>query len=673
MMRAVAPTSTHAHDRIWMALLTAAFAGGLAVSWQRWGNPLIDTGREMNQPLRLADGETLYANVRHIYGPLSPWLHAELYRLFGPSLTVLYADGILSTAIILTLVFWLGRQIMSPAAAGAAALGVMWLCALRQAGNYILPYSYDSLHATVLALLALALLVRTLQTAQRRAGASAGTAEAIRFLVAGLLAGLTLLAKTEIGVATLAAGVTAALLVARPGVRRGAGLAVIFLASAASLTFGVYALIAGRVGWSTLLSDSWLLLYNIPPELTFYNRRISGFDHPLRSLERMFIAFVKIGLIGAIVTAASVLIARRLAPRAEARLDAWAPAVERPVFPVFPDRAITVSKPWRLLAAAAAVLILTAVTTGLDWDKGPFLAMPFLLIGLLLMLVLRLRAESARHSAPQSALQSSTAITSILIVCTVFALACLARMILHVRSGGAYGSFLLPVSVIIFTYLWVSPFVEAFHDPRAGRVARALVLFLLLGDVVATAGIIGYRYQSRNTVSISTARGHMMAEPGLGQAWNEALAYIDQHTQPGDAVAVLPEGTSLDFLSGRRNPLREEIATPGFLAPLAEARAIEQLEQSHTDLILVTNRLTAEFGPAVFGRDYSQSLMRWIDAHYTTCAMFGPVKDRSLEIGAKPFFIRAYCFEGAEARARGISPSSPLSPAPLSPARPRPE
>ena len=69
--------------------MTAAFLCGLAASWQRWGGPLIDCGREMNQPLRLASGEQLYSDVRHIYGPLSPYLHAALYRL-GVQLSVCF-------------------------------------------------------------------------------------------------------------------------------------------------------------------------------------------------------------------------------------------------------------------------------------------------------------------------------------------------------------------------------------------------------------------------------------------------------------------------------------------------------------------------------------------------------------------------------------------------------
>src|SRR5689334_3175158 len=150
-------------DLPWIALIAASFAFGLAVSWQRWGNPLVDCGREMNQPLRLAGGEMLYSDVRHIYGPLSPYLNALLFRLFGASLNVLYADGIITALLILGLVYWLARQLMNPLAAAATTLSVMWLCAFKQAGNYILPYSYGALHGSALGLMTLALLVNTLR------------------------------------------------------------------------------------------------------------------------------------------------------------------------------------------------------------------------------------------------------------------------------------------------------------------------------------------------------------------------------------------------------------------------------------------------------------------------------------------------------------------------------
>jgi hypothetical protein len=230
----------------------------------------------------------------------------------------------------------------------------------------------------------------------------------------------------------------------------------------------------------------------------------------------------------------------------------------------------------------------------------------------------------------------------VVVLYALFALAQLARVLLHVRSGGAYGSFLVPMSVVVFVHLWVGPFVRALPGPAVRRTAAALVIALLLIGAVATAVVLGYRYRRSDTVRVSTPRGTLIAPPATGHAWNAALAFIGARTRPGDAIAVFPEGTSLTFLSARRNPLREEIVTPGFLDPAGEARAIRALDESDTRLVLIVNRATREFGAEAFGRDYCQTLMRWIANHYTPCATFG-AQDPRLQVGDTPFFVRAYC------------------------------
>ncbi|HJQ25792.1 MAG TPA: hypothetical protein VKA60_17870 [Blastocatellia bacterium] len=623
-------------DLLWIALIAASFAFGLAVSWQRWGNPLVDCGREMNQPLRLAGGEMLYSDVRHIYGPLSPYLHAWLFRIFGASLNVLYADGILTAVLILGLVYWLARQLLSPAAAAAATLSVMWLCAFKQAGNYILPYSYGALHGSALGLSTLAVLVAALRArpesesakeAADQPSAVSGRRSAVAFALAGVFAGLATLAKTEMGLAALAAGLTAAVLVGYPNLWRGARLAVYFLLPALALTVGVYAFIVSRVGWHTLSAESWLFLRNLAPELVYFNKRVSGFDRPVESLLQMLGAALKLAALAGMIAAISWLITRL-------RRGSQASGVSLPEVRVTDTGRANPSQVWALLAATAVLVLLLPVAANLDWDKGPYLAMPLLLAIVLVVLLVRFQKAATTASVSNR--------TIILIVCAVYALASLARVILRVRSGGAYSSYLMPASVIMFTYIWMQPFAAIFKDRRARQLARHLVLGLMLADIAATAGLLAYRFRTRNTVPIATARGTIIAVPDIGQAWNEALGYIEQNTAPAAAIAVMPEGTSLDFFSGRRNPLREEITTPGFLDEAGEARAIRQLQGADTKLILITNRLTSEFGAAVFGRDYCQHLMQWIEANYEPCAIFGPDKNPDLQIGDRTFFIRAY-------------------------------
>jgi hypothetical protein len=578
-------------DRRWLAILAVSLLFGLAASWQRWAGPVIDSGREMNQPLRLANGEMLYSDVGHIYGPLSPYFHAGLYRVFGPSLNVLYADGIASAIAIVLLVYVLGRRLMRAPAAGTAALTVMWLCMFKPAGNYVFPYAYGALHGTLLAIATLAIATAALTRPSNA-----------RFAAAGLVAGLALLAKTEMGLAALSAGLVAAWL-SRRAARDALVHGLTFLAGAIGLAGTVYALIAARVGWRTLVDDSWLLGYNLPGPLAYFNAALLGFDAPLVSMARMLAAVVKLIVIGAIVGAVSYLVAG--SPESKRRARA-------------------------ILAGAAAAVVVLSLTTGLDWDRGPFLAVPLLLAALLGWAARQPPSERAR----------------LVILYSVFALVHLARVILHVRSGGAYGSFLLPVSVILFTFAWVGPFAEALPDAAPRRITASIALWLLIVSAAGTAVVLAVRYRRSDTVAVTTARGTLIVPPAIGPAWNEALAYIEAHTRPGDPIAVLPEGTSLTFLTGRRNPLREEIATPGFLEGDRETRAIDALDRSGTQLILIVNRATREFGAESFGRDYSRRLMAWIDARYTRCATFG-AQDAALQVGDKPFFVRAYCRTGS--------------------------
>ena len=616
-------------DLLWVVLIAASFIFGLAASWERWGNPLVDCGREMNQPLRLAGGQMLYSDVRHIYGPLSPYVNATLYRIFGPSLGVLYADGIFSAVLILALVYWLSRQLMGRAATLAATLSVMWLCAFKQAGNYVLPYSFSALHGCALGLASLALLIRFVQQRGQRAGnvTEGGNMRGWQLLIAaGVMAGLATLAKTEMGFAAIAAGVAAVTLASITKPKQAFVLATAFLAPAAGLVAVVYSIIAAKVGWHTLAADSFLFLRNLPPELVYFNKRVSGFDQPFQSIGLMIGATLKIASLAFIIATISLLIGKRRKPSgAEVRLADLSADAGR----------VSYTQLWLLLALSAVLFAAIPLLGALQWDKGPYLAMPLLLAGFLVVLGFRyLKRFSTSGELDGRAL--------VLIVVAVYALVSLARVILRVRSGGAYSSYLLPASVIMFTYGWASPFAEMFRDGRARRLARNIAIGLIIVDAFGTSGLLAYRYRSRNTHRVVTSRGTMIAVPDIGESVDQAISFIDREMPAGEPLAVMPEGTSLNFFTARPNPLREEITTPGFLNSEGEERAIRQLIDSNTQIVMVTNRATPEFGEAVFGRDYCQRLMSWVEQNFEQVAIFGPDHDPNLEIGNKTFFIRAY-------------------------------
>jgi 4-amino-4-deoxy-L-arabinose transferase-like glycosyltransferase len=608
-------------DLPWVAGIVVSFIVGLVFSWERWGNPLVDCGREMNQPLRLARGEMLYSEVRHIYGPLSPYVNALLYKIFGPSLGVLYADGIVTAMIILALVYWLSRRLMGRAASTAATLSVMWLCAFKQAGNYVLPYSYSALHGCALGLASLALLIRFIEWRGSEKTRYATLA------LAGAVAGLATLAKTEMALAAVSAGIAGVALSRSPNVRRTFVHALVYLTPAFLLVLGVYGYFIAHTGWNTITRESFLFFRNLPPELVYFNKRVSGFDQPLQSIVQMLGAAVRLASLGAIIATVSILLARGRRESAQSHIT-------MPDLGVSDAGRASYGQIWLLLALSLAVFVVIPFAGALSWEKGPYLAMPVLLIGLLAFEFARYRKQASKGEANSQ--------TIVLLVMAVYALASLARVILRVRSGGAYSSYLLPASVILFTYGWARPFADLFRDGKTRRLARNIAIGLILADAVLTAGLLSIRYRDKNTFVLKTDRGTMLAVPDLGQAMKEAISFIKRETMDGEPVAVMPEGTSLNFFTGRPNPLREEITTPGYLDEAGEARAIKQLIDSNTKLILLTNRATSEFGAKVFGQDYCRTLMGWIEQNFEECGILGPDHDPSQQIGDPTFFIRAY-------------------------------
>src|SRR5262245_26497397 len=138
----------------------------LAGSWQRWTQPLIDHGREMNLPARIMTGERIYSDVQVLYGPFAPHFNALLYRVFGIHLSVLKAAGAACAILILLMIHRLARVLMSEWESFLVTGLALVLCALKSTANYIQPYAYAALYGLVFAL---GSLVATVSYIKRRA------------------------------------------------------------------------------------------------------------------------------------------------------------------------------------------------------------------------------------------------------------------------------------------------------------------------------------------------------------------------------------------------------------------------------------------------------------------------------------------------------------------------
>jgi hypothetical protein len=366
-----------------------------------------------------------------------------------------------------------------------------------------------------------------------------------------------------------------------------------------------------RLGWESRLGRS---LDATAAELVYFNKAKLGLNDPAKTLRELLSALAMLGLAATVVIVAS----------ASGSTGSGRSLIR------------ALSQPWSrrvllIAGASAAALFLNRLLYHTRWDVSPFRALPVLcLVPIYGYLT---RTDSA---------QSADAQRRSLFVVSVYSLAVLGRVILRVPSGGAYGAYLLPVPLLLFTHLatrFYRPVLGT--SPAAALRARRTVFALLIIGLTGASAVIAYRYVRADYVPLETARGRAKLAPSDAAAYAGALDFIARRTRPGEYVAAMPEGSSLNFLADRPAPLRYEILTPGFLTADGERRAIAQLQAKRVTLILLLNRPTREFGCPAFGRDCYRILGRWIDDNYQPTAVFGARASLASQIGDTPFFIKA--------------------------------
>src|SRR4029078_6883160 len=175
---------------LWAALaLAALFVIMLAVTWNPWTHPVVDHAREMNIPARILAGDRLYTDIYYYYGPVAPYLGAVLYYTFGTHLAVLHGSGLVCAVLILAMLYFVTRQMLTPLEAALTTGLILIICALPSYfGNYVQPYAYAALYGWTLAVASLVCLVRYVTTRESR-----------WLPLASVCVGLTMACKPEVG------------------------------------------------------------------------------------------------------------------------------------------------------------------------------------------------------------------------------------------------------------------------------------------------------------------------------------------------------------------------------------------------------------------------------------------------------------------------------------------
>jgi hypothetical protein len=600
----------------WLAIASLVLLAWhfLSLSWRKWPDPQIDFGRELYIPWRLSLGDVLGRDVVPQYGPLSQYLNAGLFALFGPGLmTLVTANLIVYTAILLS-AYWLLRQgwgVVGAWAGSAVFVAVFSFSQFDIIGNYnyATPYAHEATHGLLVCLLLAGVLLSFL----RQPGLGKCSA-------AGFLFGLTAVLKAEIILAGAVVVAAAAILhwkrwEPRAALRMGSVfLVAAILPSAAFFAYFSRHLSADAAFLST--GRAWL---NVIATTRFADEvvqlQFSGFDEPLRNLvDQAFAVGFGLAIVG------FILLGVRVAERSGL---AAAPGGGR----------------WTFVAGIA--LIGGVAAHYIPWPSVGQALLGMAMFGLLINLM-----QHTRRAHREQASELRFAANARIIAGTL-AIAFLGRMLLYGRIQH-YGFFQAALAAMVVVAAMAAEWPARVALTRYGRFsASAGMMALIASGIIVGLAPISARLLDAKTLAIGSGSDLFYAFPASiwpsGELVRASSEYLSR-THLDGTVLVLPEGVMINYLTRRLTPTATYRFFASDLADGREERLVEQMKRNPPEQIVLLSRDLREYGIARYGekKGEGQAFLQWIGTDYQLAArMWGDPLDPG-QAGVAFYRLKSY-------------------------------
>lgn len=591
------------HIDPWLGAVLICFVLLAWASWGKLAHPIFDTGQETEIAARLLAGQQPYRDLQISYGPLAYYVNALALLIFGHHMEVFYTVGLVLALAATLLVYQLTKQLTNTPWATLCTVYVLIYCAFTPGGlwNFIVPYSYGAMYATVFCLLALTAVDRY------------GCTRKIEWLVAAALTcGLAGLAKQEYGVAALVSVLVGVNLCSVKDLRARVGRSLLVVVVAVACVVVPLALLAQQVSWAKLQMSM----------LPFSKSRIfteSGlFDVSLaKTLDIWKSSFVNFAATTLVVIGAMVA-GRWFSKREWLPPDRW--------IRVFIEIIGSVAIAWfgilvgfkifaaNFLLVGVAILLFRWIFSSLEskWLRiliGLIVAIAFASLSIYLFqrlpccsyvrpldnmawllpmlvgwFVLRWKELVQHRHAP------------LLWALLVFSVLLNARFLFYINF---YALYAVTAILLFFTLLY------HLAVRTAAPIWKYLLICLVVGGGMNLVEFGQYRY------AVHSPHGTIYTKDAdLALAFNQTIQYIN--TSAATSVLTVPAGATLNFLTATHSPSQETIFLPGILPSTeAEQEFIARMQDKPPTLIV-----------------YVDVPFWWLKKGYQTYAEFNPLIDR---------------------------------------------
>ena len=574
------------YDILCLGLIASVFALFAYNSWMRWPDVLIDFGRELYTPWRLAQGDVLYKDIITFNGPFSYCIMALSFSLFGESLVTMAVVNMLISLIFLLSAYIFFLRIGGPLMATACCLIYLVFFAFGHfttVGNYnwIFPYSMSYVYGTTLTMVVLTVFQEAMLNPRSQLIA-----------LAGALYGLILLTRVEVILAsTVAIGCCFAslIIIHRPSLKKSLSWIGVFIVTTfgASIFFLIafHGIVRPQAVFGQLIGPLLFGAQGGMRENIFYEH-VTGFSNIWDNLKASGLSTLKVTLITGIAF-----------------------CLNR----IYTEKGKFNSKMLPVIAALIfVVLMIFKKAPPFLFHSGAF-TFTTIIIGITAFAMFVMNCRKKKAAVPYASMFVFAAFSGVLLL----------KILL--RPGFAHYGFVLGVGGGL---LLVSGLI-LFRNVASYQTRSAVLYTIIISLCLATDTFWGYTLSSKvyafKTFPVESVRGEKMfcfpRHVGItksGPLIKRLVREIEQRMQKGDSFTVLPEGVTLNYLTRRKTPIGYLSFMPTELARRGDREVIRSLERKMPDYILLVPKHSAEFGVGLFGVDPRNGLeiMRWVNKHY---------------------------------------------------------
>lgn len=590
---------------IWGFLIFLLSVGFMSwVSWQKWPDLIIDSGQQLYVPWQLSQGQVLYTDIQWFWGPLSAYLHAFVFYIFGPGILVLAVFNILLIILLGGILFGLIRNFSDDLTGMVSALVFIFVFAFGQyteigSFNFVHSYSYEMNHGVFLSFTALYLFTKYLESPKDAT-----------LCGLGFLMGLVFLTKPEVFLAAFVSlSISLALHVyLQKTPARIIALKVFKYLGSFTLPLALFTVYFSfhmplREALYYIFSP-WFHVLNLVNRDIPYYQIISGMDSAGDNLLIMFSA----ALVFFILLAAMVALKK------------------------IQQRGTMTSQPITWVSVIFIIMGTLFFYSDIPWFSltRPLPILTFIFGGFLLYCLLWRRDRTDPNK------------TLSFFAFTLFGFLMMLKIFLLVRIIHYGFALTLPATLVAVIFL-IHYFPKLIGPSALFKPARVFFLSIIFLFTFWSASfsinaydlkqfpvgegrdkILDYSPQSSLHEGIYT-RGMMV---------KYALEVIDQEMDKDEEFVTLPDTVMLNYLSRRKNPIGTLFFNSG-IAPIAgEERLLNSLKASRPNYIIFVHQDFSHYGYRFFGKDYATATYDWIQEHYTPFRLIGqePFTDQGFGI-----------------------------------------